>query len=144
GGHNHLVPDPRRAYALTDFTFIIVHLRGIDVAVANADRLLSEARAITAAQGPGAKPDDRDLESPCLDRRRKGQFSVFAGHYASPTTPRSSAFFPSALVASPLRRIPFRRMRRIDYTHIGRVEFLQIGHLGIRELKIKHIQILLQ
>src|SRR5665647_403302 len=67
GGDHHLRAQARGAHALADRGFVVVHLRGVDVAIADADRLLDQTRAIAPAQGPGAEANDRNLETLGLD-----------------------------------------------------------------------------
>src|SRR6185369_12950091 len=55
----------------SDLSFIVVHLRRIDMPVADADRLFGQPRAVASSQGPGAKADNRDAETFGLDRRSK-------------------------------------------------------------------------
>ena len=53
--------DARSAQALADLAFVLVDLRGVDVAIAELDRLLDQPRAGSPAQLPGAEPDRRDF-----------------------------------------------------------------------------------
>src|SRR6516165_66710 len=55
--------------ALAYFTLIIVHLRGVDVAVAEPQRLFHHANASPPAQIPGAEPNERDLGALRSDAR---------------------------------------------------------------------------
>src|SRR6516225_1233466 len=55
--------------ALAYFTLIIVHLRGVDVAVAEPQRLFHHANASPPAQIPGAEPNERDLGAVRSDAR---------------------------------------------------------------------------
>jgi hypothetical protein len=62
GGHKHLVAiDAGSAQALADRAFILIDLRGVDMAIAESQRLLDQARAGPPAQLPGAEPDCRNL-----------------------------------------------------------------------------------
>ena len=45
------------AHAFADLAFVLVDLRGVDVAIAELDRLLDQAGAGASAQLPGAEPD---------------------------------------------------------------------------------------
>ena len=66
-------------HSLPDLSFIVVHLRRIDMPVADADRLFGQPRAVASSQGPGAKADNRDAETFGLDRRSK--FARRRTHY---------------------------------------------------------------
>ena len=68
GGDHHLVALAGGAHALAHFALVVVHLRGVDVAIADADRLLDQPRAVAPAQRPGAETDDRNLEAFGFDR----------------------------------------------------------------------------
>src|SRR6185437_6644728 len=72
GGDHHLVALAGGAHALAHFPLIIVHLRGVDVAVADADRLLDQPRAIASAQRPGAETDQRNFKYLGPGRRHQG------------------------------------------------------------------------
>ena len=52
GGDDHLGALAGGAHALADFALVVVHLRGVDVAIADADRLLDDPRAVAPAQAP--------------------------------------------------------------------------------------------
>src|SRR3979409_1098360 len=68
GGHEHVVaPDPRGAQALADLAFVLIDLGGVDVAIAELQRLLDQPRAGSSAQLPGAEPDRRNLRAAGLD-----------------------------------------------------------------------------
>src|SRR3989304_4835056 len=60
------------AHPLAHLALIVVHLRGVDVAIAEADRLLDNARAVAPAQRPGAEPDKRNTETFRLDKLVQG------------------------------------------------------------------------
>src|ERR1043166_4872829 len=68
-GRHHDVSafDTRGAHALPDRRLVAVHLRGIDMAVTNAERLLGAASGIT--QRPSAEANNRDLEPFGFDGR---------------------------------------------------------------------------
>ena len=132
GGDHHLGALARGAHALAHFGLVAVHLRGVDVAIADADRLLDQPRAVAPAQRPGAEANDRDLESLGLNH-----LSIFIAHdlIRKPVpTFRDHA----------LRRIPHRRVRRADHAHIGGVELLQFRHFGVRQFEVEHVEIFLQ
>src|ERR1700730_14655737 len=58
GGHEHiLAPDLRGAQALADLAFVLIDLRGVDVAIAELQRLLDQTRAGSPAPVPGAAPN---------------------------------------------------------------------------------------
>ena len=59
-GHEHLVAlGARGAKTLADLALVLVDLGGIDVAIAEPQRLLDQARAGSPAQLPGAEPEQR-------------------------------------------------------------------------------------
>src|SRR5215207_7894875 len=61
GGEEDLIAlHARGAQALADLAFVLVHLRGVDVAIAEPQRLLDDPRAGASAQFPGAQPDRRN------------------------------------------------------------------------------------
>src|SRR5262249_121021 len=61
GGDEHRVAlDVGRAQALTHLALIVVHLSGVDVAIAEPQRLLGEPRAGAPAQVPGPETDERN------------------------------------------------------------------------------------
>jgi hypothetical protein len=77
---NIVTIDTGRAQAFADFAFVLVHLRGIDMAIAEPERLLDETRAGSAAKLPCAKSDGRnaraiglnELHRNLLRRARRG------------------------------------------------------------------------
>src|SRR6185295_14461482 len=50
----------RGAQPLADLAFVLVHLRSVDVTIAEPQRLLHDPRADASAQIPGAQPDRRN------------------------------------------------------------------------------------
>src|ERR1700709_1877612 len=73
GGHEHLVAfDAGRAQAVPDLAFIVIDLRGVDVAIAELYRLLDQTRAGSTAQFPGAQPDRGNLGAIGLDELHRG------------------------------------------------------------------------
>src|ERR1700733_5070589 len=61
GGDEHRVAlDARRAQALADLALVAIHLGGIDMAVAEAQGLLDDARTGALAQVPGTEADRRN------------------------------------------------------------------------------------
>ena len=72
---NFAALDAGRAQALADIALVVIHLGGVDMPVAEAQRLLDDARAGAAAQFPGAKPDQRNV---CAIRRDAWDGSEFA------------------------------------------------------------------
>src|SRR5215217_3210335 len=61
GGEEDLIAlHARGAQALADLAFVFVHLRGVDVAIAEPQRLLDDPRTGASAQLPGAQPDRRN------------------------------------------------------------------------------------
>ena len=60
-GHEHLLaPDAGGVQPLAHLAFVIVHLGGVDVTVAEAQRLLDDPRTCASPQLPGAQPDERN------------------------------------------------------------------------------------
>jgi hypothetical protein len=67
-GDEHLVAgNAGRAHAFADLALVVVHLRGVDVAVAKAQRLLDQAGAAATTQVPGAETDHRDARAMGFD-----------------------------------------------------------------------------
>ncbi len=72
GGEEDLIAlDARKAQALADLAFVVVHLRGVDVAIAEPQCLLDETRAGASAQFPGAQPDRRDFCAIGFDKEHR-------------------------------------------------------------------------
>src|SRR5262245_27294902 len=67
GDEDLVALDAGGAQALADLALVVVHRGGIDVAVAEPQRLLDHARADAAAQVPGAEPDERNARAVCLN-----------------------------------------------------------------------------
>ena len=68
GGDEHLVArDARGAQRLADLALVVVHLRRVDVAIAEPQRLLDDARAGAPAQLPGAETDQRNTRAVRVD-----------------------------------------------------------------------------
>src|ERR1700754_1877686 len=68
GRNKHIVaPDPGRVQALADFAFVLIDLRGVDVAVTEPHRLLDQTGAGAPAQLPGPQPYRRNLCAVGLD-----------------------------------------------------------------------------
>ena len=62
GGDEHFIAaDAGGPHAVADLALVVVDLGGVDVAIAESQRLLDDARAGPAAQLPGPEPDRRDL-----------------------------------------------------------------------------------
>src|SRR5260370_6627549 len=62
GRDEHIVaPDPRSAQALADFAFVLIGLRGVDVAVAEPQRPLDNTCARSPTPPPRAPPPPRDF-----------------------------------------------------------------------------------
>lgn len=63
GGEEDLVAaDAGSAHAVADLALVVIDLGGVDVAIAEPQRLLDHARAEPPIQLPGPEPDRRD---PC-------------------------------------------------------------------------------
>ena len=82
GGDENLVAFAGGADTLANIALVVVHLRGVDVAVAVGDGLLDQPRAVLAAQRPGAEPDQRDLRSRWLRRLRCAKACPTPAHAA--------------------------------------------------------------
>src|SRR6185295_4968017 len=80
------------AQPLPDLAFVVVHLGGVDMAIAQPQRLLDHARAGLAAQVPGAETDERNLCAVGLDGLHHS-CSIAADAIGVPRTP-----LPSPLV----------------------------------------------
>ncbi len=67
--HEHVRPgDAGRANALTDFSLVVVHLRGIDMAaITETKRLLDNTRAGASAQLPRPEPNRRNARTICFN-----------------------------------------------------------------------------
>jgi hypothetical protein len=63
GDENALAPDPRRPQTVAHLAFVVVHLRSIDMAVAEPQCLLDDARASASAQFPGAQTYERNARA---------------------------------------------------------------------------------
>ena len=69
GGEEKVVAsDAGGAHPLAHFALVVVHFRGIDMPVAEPQRLLDQPRAGAAAQIPGAEPEQRNPGALGLDR----------------------------------------------------------------------------
>jgi hypothetical protein len=63
-GDKYLVTlDARRANALPHLPLVVVHFRGVDVPVAEAQSLFNHARANASAQVPSAEAEQRDARA---------------------------------------------------------------------------------
>ena len=76
GGDHDVVALAGGAHALADRRLVAVHLRGVDVAIAERDGLLHQPRAIAPGQLPGAEPDNRQFEA--VGNRRDREIHVTA------------------------------------------------------------------
>ena len=75
GDDEHLVAlDAGGAQPLPDLALVVVHLGGVDVAIAEPQRLLDDARAGAPAQVPGAETDERDAGAVALLRPARSTF----------------------------------------------------------------------
>ena len=67
-GDEHLVAgNAGGAQPFADFTLVLVDLRGVDMAIAEPQRLLDQPRAGAPAQLPGAEPDCGNFDAFGLD-----------------------------------------------------------------------------
>src|SRR5277367_1834913 len=119
GGQKELVAlDAGAANALSHLALVVVDFCGIDVAVAEPQRLLDHPRAGPAAQFPGAKTNQGNFCSLGLDAwYRCDRIHVSPGS------------------------IPFRRLRRADDARIGPPELADFRHLGIAQLEIEAAEV---
>src|ERR1700761_4173386 len=71
--HEHVVaPDARGAQPVTNLALVLIDLRGIDVAIAEPQRLLDQSRTGASAQLPGAQPDRGNDGAVGLDEQLHG------------------------------------------------------------------------
>src|SRR5665213_3131572 len=89
GGHEHVVAlDSGGAQAVADIAFVLVDLRGVDVAIAEPQRLLDQTGAGAPAQFLGTEPDRGNDSAVGLDDELHGRILE-----------RSSPVCPAATVA---------------------------------------------
>ena len=89
GGDEHVVAlDAGCAQSFADLALVVVHLRGIDVAVAKPQRLLDDPRAGATAQIPGAEPDQRNAGAMRFDDMRSDDICFGSRHGALTSLPR--------------------------------------------------------
>jgi hypothetical protein len=69
GDENVVAFEAGGARPLAHVALVVIHLRGVDVAVAEPQRLLDDARAGAALQFPGAQPEERNAGAMRLDYR---------------------------------------------------------------------------
>ena len=110
GGDEHVAAlDAGRAQTFTDFALVVIHLGGVDVPVAEPQRLLDDARAGAAAQFPGAEADQRNPCAVCFDARDwfefahltpagSGKARTISSRFAGPASARRKV---SAIVCRP-------------------------------------------
>src|SRR5262249_39725372 len=68
GDDEHFVArDARGAQPFSHLALIVIHLSGVDVAIAKPQRLFNDTRADTPAQIPGAEPEQRNACAICFD-----------------------------------------------------------------------------
>src|SRR5258708_39837185 len=68
----HIVaPDPRSAQAFADLAFVLISLRGVDVAVAGPPRLLHQTCAGSSPQFPSTQPDSGNFGGLGLDQMHR-------------------------------------------------------------------------
>src|SRR5260370_257039 len=68
GRDEHIIAShSRSAQALADLAFVLIDLRGVDVAVAESQRLFDQTRAGSPAELPGAEPDRGNFGAVGLD-----------------------------------------------------------------------------
>src|SRR5215213_1710171 len=100
---------------LPDFLLIAVDQRTIEMAVAEFQRLLDDARTDTAVELPGAEPDRRNIRAVCFNR----------------------------LHVDSLLHIPLRGLRRIDDASIRAAQAGDLIHLIRAEGEVQHVEVLL-
>src|SRR5471030_1579570 len=87
GGDEHLVAaDPRGAQAFADLAFVLIDLRGVDVAIAELERLLDQARAGSPAQLPGTEPDRGDFGAVGFNELHSWAPGQIERHYVPPAS----------------------------------------------------------
>src|SRR5262245_17348511 len=102
GDENIFALNSRRPQALADLGLVVVHLRRIDVAITEPQRLLGHARACASAQVPGPEPERWDARSVRLEDRHR---HANAHRLFSSQPPMSSA--------NPCRKIARRAVSRL-------------------------------
>ena len=111
-GDEHLVScDAGSAHAFADLALVVVHLRGVDVAVAKAQRLFDQARAAATTQVPGAETDHRDAGAVGFDDLALLSFGF--DHWGCDDGVHTSAHLPSALSRKPRRNSARRAVSRL-------------------------------
>ena len=117
GGHEQFVAlDSRGAQAVADLALVLIDLRGVDMAIAEPQRLLDQTRAGSSAQLPGAEPDRGDVGAVGLDELHGRILEGSGPHYVAPGArcqhrPQADAF-RSAKDPWPRRRTRYRARGR--------------------------------
>src|SRR5215475_8203383 len=115
----------RTRLSLADLALVVVHFRGVDVAVAETQRLLHHARAGAPAQVPGAETDQRNAGAMgfhhlCFSGRHRTSHDFFAlSHFRTgkpvPTFPENAPgnHLPSASSRNPSKNRARRAVSRL-------------------------------
>src|SRR5438445_747470 len=113
GRDEHIVAShSRSAQALANLAFVLIDLRGVDVAVAEPQRLLDQTRAGSPPQLPGAEPDRGNFGAVGLDELHctysDKPSSLCRADVALPTLPKASSAFRSQVSRARERQTPSR------------------------------------
>src|SRR6266851_1947361 len=85
GRDEHIVAShSRSAQALANLAFVLIDLRGVDVAIAEPQRLLDQTCAGSPPQLPGAEPDRGNFGAVGLDELHFGNSDKPNSHYVPP------------------------------------------------------------
>jgi hypothetical protein len=68
-------PDARRPERLAHLALVVVHFRGVNMAVSKPQRLLDDPRAQASAQLPGAQTHERNVRALCVHDLHHGSSS---------------------------------------------------------------------
>src|SRR5207245_1373914 len=71
------------AQAVADLALVLIDLGGIEVAIAEPQRLLDQPRATAAAQLPGAEPDRGDFGAVGFDKKHGRVLARTSLHYVA-------------------------------------------------------------
>src|SRR5579859_3967074 len=111
----------RRPQPFADVALVVVHFGGVDVPVAEPERLLDHAGAAPPAQFPGAEPE----------QRYRGAVGLNARDWSD----RAHAF------NCPTLAVPWRRLRRADDPRSGPLERVDLRHLGRAQRKVEAAEV---
>src|SRR5947209_369309 len=115
GDEDLLAFDARGVQSLAHFALVAVDQRAIEMAIAEFQGLLDDARADAAVELPGPEPEYRNFRAIRFYRLHVHSFLY----------------------------VPFRRLRRIDHAPVGALERRDLVHLGRSEREIQHLEVFL-